>query len=140
MIEELDSSFPWTIGGDPNFIECRQDKQGGTRFRHAEEDNWMELRDMEFAVGDPWILKPKCVTAASPHYTVRNKREVAPVWQKLDRFYVPVQWMPRVARAEIHVGAFKSDHYLVSLELCQTIGGGMKESEARLDFSVSKWM
>lgn len=95
---------------------------------------------MEFVVGDFWIFKLKCVTVVLSYYTVRNKREVASVWQKLDRFYVSVQWMFRVVRAEIYVGVFKSDYYLVFLELCQIIGGGMKESEVRLDFFVLKWM
>lgn len=51
MMASLDSSLPWIKGGDWNFVERRQDKQGGLRFRHKEEDIWMEARDMEWGLG-----------------------------------------------------------------------------------------
>lgn len=106
MLATLDTSFPWVFGGDWNFVERRQDKQGGTRFCHKEEDIWIEARDMEWAVGDPWVLKPQCVVKPSPGYT-----------QWLDRFYFPVQWMPRVRQAAVIVGAFKSDHMPVIMDV-----------------------
>lgn len=109
--------LPWILGGDWNFVELRADKQGGLRFSHKEEDMWLEMRDMELAVGDPWGLKPQCIHKGSPHHTWQNKCKAKPLWQRLDRFYLPVQWMPRVKKVEIQVGAYKSDHLPVTLDL-----------------------
>lgn len=108
MVASLDSSFPWIHGGDWNFVECRQDKQGGMQFSHKEHDMWLGAQDMEWGMGDPWVLKPKCVPKPLVGYTWQNKQEAKPVWQHLDRFYIPVQWMPRVRRVVIREGAFRS--------------------------------
>lgn len=72
---------------------------------------------MEFGVGDPCVLKPQCIPTSSPSYTWRNKQELRPVWQRLDRFYVPTQWIPRVKRVEVHVGSFQFDHFPVTMEM-----------------------
>lgn len=72
---------------------------------------------MEWAVGDPWVLKPQCISKSSPDYTWQNKCEKKPIWQRLDRFYLPVQWMPRVRQAAIVVGPFKSDHFPVVMDV-----------------------
>lgn len=117
MVAALDSSFPSIFGGDWNFIERRKDKQGGTQFAHKEEDSWTEAIDMEWGVEDPWILKPRSVTKGSPEFTWQNKREKQPVWQRLDRFYIPVQWMSRVRRMTIQTGAFRSDHFPLTMDL-----------------------
>lgn len=117
MIAEIDCALPWILGGDWNFVERRADKQGGLRFSHKEEDVWLEMRDMELFVGDPWVLKPQCIPRASTHYTWQNKCKAQPIWQQLDRFYLPVQWMPRVKRVEVQAGAYKSDHFPVAMEL-----------------------
>lgn len=117
MLAVLDTSFPWIFGGDWNFMERWKDKQGGMRFCHKEEDIWLEARDMEWAMGDLWVLKPQCTTKSSPNYTLQNKCEKKPIWQRLDRFYLPMQWMPRVMQAAVVVGPFKSDHFPVVMDV-----------------------
>lgn len=72
---------------------------------------------MEWGVGDPWVLRPKCVTKSSPGYTWQNKCEKRPIWQRLDRFHLPVQWMPRVGSTTVLVGPYKSDHLPVKVDL-----------------------
>lgn len=69
LVQAIDPEVPWVLGGDFNFVERRQDKKGGLRFRHKEEDFWMECRSVELGVADPWILRPTCVESKSPVYT-----------------------------------------------------------------------
>lgn len=90
MLETLDLLVPWTVDGDLNFVERQQDKKGGLKFRHGEENVWLELRDMELAVGDPWVLRPQCVPTQSPRFSWQNKDEDNPVWERLDWFYIPL--------------------------------------------------
>lgn len=95
----------------------------------------MEMCDMDLGVGDPWVLKLGCVSHRSRGCSWRNKRIVKPVWQRLDRFYVPLAWMPQVWRLGVINGAFHLDHFLVQLELGLREGATLTDGvQCKLDF------
>lgn len=84
---------------------------------HKEEEAWPILRDMLVGVADPWVLNKARITRASVPHSWTNRQAGSPVLLRHDRFYIPVEWMQRVCRAEIIVGNFKSDHFPMGMEV-----------------------
>lgn len=115
--QALEPGIPWTIMGDMNFIERRKDRKGGTRFRYKEEEAWTDIRDVQLGLGDPWVLNPMARTARTVDFSWTNGCKKKPVWQRPDRAYIPLDWMPRVHSIEILDGNFESDHCPLILEL-----------------------
>lgn len=84
---------------------------------HKEEESWHILRDIHLGVGDPWILQLEAIPKGSAYYTWRNKQIQKPMWQRIDRFYVPLGWINRVSRVEILSRAVRSDHYPIRMDI-----------------------
>lgn len=72
---------------------------------------------MWLVVGDPWILNPTTRAPGSLDFSWCNKREEHTILSRIDRAYLPLDWIGRVRKMEILADSFQSDHYLFLVEL-----------------------
>lgn len=119
---QLDWRHKWIFGGELNFIEQTTDKQGGVP-RHMTQVplEWHQCRDVHLNVADPWLMNPAQRLRGSLKFSWTNAREnpMELIACRLDRLYIPMDWLDRVESYSIVRGTRQSEHapYVMNLDM-----------------------
>lgn len=118
------------------------DKVTGSGVDKKREFIWINLAtlcDMWLGVGDPWLLNPSARAHGSLDFSWCNKREEGKVLSRIDRAYLPLDWIGRVRSMEIMGGSFESDHYPFILELSLGSNVAGEQSKRNMSFFRLNW-